>query len=58
MSPDEKPPDGRVPPAPGETPRTITTEDLLAGRREIVIVHRGERYLLRVTRSGKLILTK
>ena len=34
------------------------SETLFGGRRAIVIVHRGERYVLRVTRHGKLILNK
>ena len=38
--------------------RTVEADALLAGAREIVIVHRGERYRLRVTQNGKLILTK
>ena len=32
--------------------------NLLNGRNEIVIVHKGEDYRLRHTRKGKLILTK
>ena len=31
---------------------------LFQGRREIVIVHHGQEYRLRITASGKLILTK
>lgn len=38
--------------------RRIDTETLLQREREIVIVHRGQEYHLRVTKSGKLILTK
>jgi len=38
--------------------RVVTTKDLLAGAHRIWIEHATERYLLRVTRSGKLILTK
>jgi hemin uptake protein HemP len=38
--------------------RTFRSEDLLAGQREVFIVHRGEVYRLRVTRRGKLILHK
>lgn len=30
----------------------------LKGDREAVILHRGEEYLLRITKKGKLILTK
>ena len=36
----------------------ITTLDLMQGAREIIILHRGEEYLLRITKTGKLILTK
>ncbi len=32
--------------------------DLLAGGREAIIVHGGERYRLRITAKDKLILTK
>ena len=38
--------------------RSITVESLMAGARELVIVHREERYRLRLTQNGKLILTK
>ena len=38
-------------------PRQILSRDLLAGGRELVIVHEGRRYFLRVTQNGKLILT-
>lgn len=41
---------------PGE--RMITTRELLAGAQRIWIEHAAQRYLLQVTRSGKLILTK
>ena len=46
---------GRERPGP---PRRIDTATLLQREREIVIVHRGQEYRLRVTRSDKLILTK
>ena len=39
-------------------PLTLHSEDLLAGRTEVWIEHRGERYRLRLTSSGKLYLTK
>ena len=32
--------------------------ELLAGGREAIIIHAGERYRLRVTANDKLILTK
>jgi hemin uptake protein HemP len=38
--------------------RVVKSEELLAGEKEIVILHNGEEYRLRVTRNGKLILTK
>jgi hemin uptake protein HemP len=38
--------------------RVVTTRELLAGAHRIWIEHATERYLLQVTRSGKLILTK
>lgn len=38
--------------------RRITSDVLLAGHREMVIVHTGIEYRLRVTCNGKLILTK
>ena len=49
-----------VAPARGETasrPRVASTE-LFRGRREVVIVHGGHEYVLRITKSDKLILTK
>ncbi len=53
-------PDGeRLDPPPAE-PRDppILAEQLFAGRREVVIEHKGECYRLRLTRRGRLILTK
>jgi len=38
--------------------KRITTADLMQGAREIIVLHQGEEYLLRITKSGKLILTK
>lgn len=38
--------------------RRISSQRLLAGERELVIQHLGSEYHLRVTRNGKLILTK
>lgn len=37
--------------------RSISSEQLFAGRREIVILHNGREYRLRTTQTGKLILT-
>ena len=37
---------------------TVSSEALLKGARELWIDHNGERYRLRLTRKGKLILQK
>ncbi|MBI1830189.1 MAG: hemin uptake protein HemP [Planctomycetes bacterium] len=49
-----------APPAeePKGPPRVVSAQDLFAGKREICIEHEGERYVLRITRRGKLILQK
>jgi hemin uptake protein HemP len=36
----------------------IASQRLFQGNSEIVIVHREEEYSLRITKNGKLILTK
>jgi Hemin uptake protein len=38
--------------------REIDVASLIGTDREVVLLHRGERYRLRVTANGKLILTK
>ena len=38
--------------------RAVASDDLFQGLRELVILHRSEEYRLRITRAGKLILTK
>jgi hemin uptake protein HemP len=40
------------------TPRQVTSEELLDGKKEVWIRHGEEIYRLRLTRSGKLILQK
>ena len=47
-------------PAAHERPvtRTISSERLFGGDREIGIEHRGALYRLKITRQGKLILNK
>ena len=42
----------------GRNPPRIDSTRLLQGTRELLIVHAGEEYRLRLTRNGKLILTK
>jgi hemin uptake protein HemP len=46
-----------APAAPPPT-RRISTDRLMAGRREIVLQHGLQEYRLRITAAGKLILTK
>ncbi|MEW6445572.1 MAG: hemin uptake protein HemP [Pseudomonadota bacterium] len=36
----------------------LEVEKLMAGRRDVVLVHGAEEYLLRITSKGRLILTK
>jgi hemin uptake protein HemP len=40
-----------------QLPRRIGSQELLGSRRELVIVHNGREYRLRLTQNGKLILT-
>jgi len=47
--------DSNTPAAPV---RRVSSHRLLAGERELVIQHMGSEYHLRLTRNGKLILTK
>ena len=41
----------------GTTPNRVTSTQLLAGKPELIIVHEGREYRLRITQNGKLILT-
>lgn len=45
------------PPSGAAAPKRISSELLLGSSREMVIVHGGREYRLRVTQNGKLILT-
>ena len=45
-------------PTPAEPAEVIPAEKLFGDRREVWIEHNGERYRLRITRRGKLILQK
>jgi hemin uptake protein HemP len=38
--------------------RTVTSSELFGPSRELFITHQGTYYRLRITKSGKLILTK
>lgn len=44
--------------SPPRPQRRIDSETLLGGERTLVIRHQGEEYTLRLTRLGKLLLTK
>jgi len=39
-------------------PPKLESSAMFAGKRELIIVHQGEEYRLRITRQEKLILTK
>ncbi len=45
-------------PAPARGRRAVGSDELFQGRWELIIIHRNEEYRLRITRAGKLILTK
>jgi hemin uptake protein HemP len=38
-------------------PARVSSTELLGSRGELVIVHQGREYRLRITQNGKLILT-
>jgi hemin uptake protein HemP len=61
MTDDESLPDDRGDAASQDDqrrPQIVRSEDLLQGRRELWIEHGDEMYRLRLTRAGKLYLTK
>ena len=53
-APDAPRADAVAPPAR----RAVASDDLFQGLRELIIRHRNDEYRLRITRTGKLILTK
>jgi len=58
-----KPPDPDIPPGAPVIPfeprrRQLESLALFRGHREIVILHQGTEYRLRITKGDKLILTK
>ena len=38
--------------------KTVPSAELFNGQSEVIILHKGEQYRLRITRQDKLILTK
>jgi hemin uptake protein HemP len=57
MSAGQSPPPRLERARPADKPR-LQAAALLAGSREVIIEHAGEEYRLRLTKNGKLILTK
>jgi hemin uptake protein HemP len=55
-------PTGAADPRDGESPipraPALPSASLFRGHREVVILHGGQEYRLRITRADKLILTK
>lgn len=60
MATPEKTQPAKADPAPAEAPHPsrLSSAELLQGQNTVEIDHGGQRYLLRVTRENKLILTK
>lgn len=56
-SPETKPPT-LAPESNNASPNRIDSGEILRGASTVEIEHAGQRYLLRVTRENKLILTK
>jgi len=51
-------PPSRQPEVKSAPAKEIDVTTLIGSGREVVLLHRGERYRLRITANGKLILTK
>jgi hemin uptake protein HemP len=51
------PPKQPLSPAKADAPARISSGSLLGPRREVIIVHAGREYRLRLTQYGRLILT-
>jgi hemin uptake protein HemP len=58
MKPETETTSGASAPLPLSKKQRIKSSSLFQGEREIVIVHQDKEYSLRITRNGKLILTK
>lgn len=55
---DVDPPASATPAAQTTERRVLRVSDLLQNERQVILEHAGERYVLRITAKGKLILTK
>ncbi len=53
-----EPADRALPMSPAPEPKRLISEQLIGPGREVLIRHAGCDYRLRITRQGKLILTK
>lgn len=58
MTPANKPAIPTSPPDVSQAPLRVESREILQGASTVEIQHGGQRYLLRVTRENKLILTK
>ena len=58
MNNNPKPAPTAPPPEPSALPARVDSGQILRGASTVEIEHAGQRYLLRVTRENKLILTK
>jgi hemin uptake protein HemP len=54
----ESQPSSTEKPAISAATRRLYSEDIFAGEKQVLIEHGDAEYLLRITRQGKLILTK
>ena len=54
---ESQPQSNRTSDAKAQPPTRISSESLLGPRGELLIVHNGREYRLRLTQNGKLILT-
>ncbi|WP_298395440.1 hemin uptake protein HemP [uncultured Azonexus sp.] len=57
-TPPKPAPDSSTPPASNTSLPRVDSGQILQGANTVEIEHAGQRYLLRVTRENKLILTK
>ncbi len=58
MNPPIRESSSRPDPGVGASRKRLASHDLFGGAQEILIEHTGQEYRLRITRQGKLILTK
>jgi hemin uptake protein HemP len=54
---ESQPQSKRTSDATAQPPTRVSSESLLGPRGELLIIHKGREYRLRLTQNGKLILT-